>query len=77
MHPKSANRPSVRVNAQNLDHHLYNNNGTWWIHYTIHLTDYTKQRIRSSLRTSDRLVARMRRDVTLTKLIGLERGIAA
>ncbi len=69
--------PSVRLNRRNLDHHIYNNNGTWWIHYTVHLADYTKRRIRASLKTKDNLAARQRRDETLTRLQGLEGGIAA
>jgi hypothetical protein len=69
--------PSVRLNGRNLDHHIYNNNGTWWIHYTVHLADYTKRRIRASLKTNDNLAARQRRDEALTRLLGLEGGIAA
>jgi hypothetical protein len=31
-------------------HHLWNNNGTWWVHYTLHFGD-RKRRIRRSLKT--------------------------
>jgi len=50
------------VNEENRRHHLWNNNGTWWIHYTLHFADYTAQRIRRSLRTSELEEAIRRRD---------------
>ena len=55
-------KPSIRVLAHNLDHHLWNNNGTWWCHYTVHLPDYTKRRVRLSLQTRDARQARILRD---------------
>jgi hypothetical protein len=55
-------RLSLRVNEENPRHHLWNNNGTWWIHYTLHFADYTAQRIRRSLRTSELEEAIRRRD---------------
>jgi hypothetical protein len=62
--------PAVRINPANPDHHLYRNNGTWWIHYTIHCADYTMQRVRESLRTRSRDVARRRRDLYIGGLLG-------
>ena len=59
---------SLRIRAQNSDHHLWNNNGTWWCHLTLHSPQGTKQRIRRSLRTHDVSLARRRRDVLLTRL---------
>tara|TARA_A100001037_G_scaffold293663_1_gene310517 strand:+ start:1017 stop:1220 length:204 start_codon:yes stop_codon:yes gene_type:complete len=59
---------SLRVNPDNLNHHLWNNNGTWWLHYTLHLPDYTARRIRRSLRTADLTLARTRRDQALATL---------
>jgi len=56
---------AIRVREGNPDHHLWNNNGTWWCHYTEHLPDYTKRRVRRSLRTADRAVARFLRDSVL------------
>jgi len=41
---------SIRVLTDNPDHHLWNNNGTFWCHYTLHFPDYTKRRVRQSLR---------------------------
>ncbi len=58
----TAPRLSIRVQGENPLHHLWNNNGTWWIHYTIHPDACTKARIRRSLRTSDLATAIQRRD---------------
>jgi hypothetical protein len=41
---------------------LWNNHGTWFLHYTVHPTPLTKERIRRSLGTKDLAVARRRRD---------------
>lgn len=56
---------AIRLNPANPDHHLWNNNGTWFVHYTMHPTPVTKQRIRASLRTRDLTEARLRRDQLL------------
>ncbi len=53
---------SIRLNSDNPNHHLWNNHGTWWLHYTLHLPDHTKKRIRKSLRTQDVEEARRLRD---------------
>lgn len=53
---------SVRVNSNNPNHHLWNNNGTWFIHYTVYPDAYTARRIRRSLRTKSLTTARKRRD---------------
>jgi len=47
------------------NHHLWNNNGTYWCHYTVHEADYTKRRVRISLHTKDQEEARARRDALL------------
>ncbi|HRQ88233.1 MAG TPA: hypothetical protein PLA50_05510 [Bacteroidia bacterium] len=49
----------------NPDHHLWNNRGTWWCHFTLHRPDYTAERVRVSLRTRDLAEARCRRDALL------------
>ena len=54
--------PGIRVRAENANHHLWNNHGTWFLHYTVHPTPFTKERIRRSLGTKDVIVARERRD---------------
>lgn len=61
---------SVRVNKKNPDHHLWNNHGTWWLHYTLHMEVFTKRRVRKSLGTHDVDEARARRDALLAELAG-------
>jgi hypothetical protein len=55
----------VRIGS-NPNHHLWNNNGTWWLHYTEHLPDYTKRRVRFSLYTHHVRIARIMRDFLLS-----------
>lgn len=43
---QTAPRVSIRISEGNRLHHLWNNNGTWWLHYTEHLPDFTKRRVR-------------------------------
>jgi hypothetical protein len=62
----SGSRVAVRVNRANLNHHLWDNHGTWWMHYTVHLPDFTKRRIRRSLATRCVKIARCRRDAALS-----------
>ncbi|MBL9212617.1 MAG: hypothetical protein JNL92_19305 [Opitutaceae bacterium] len=57
-----ASLPGIRVRAENPNHHLWNNHGTWFLHYTVHPTPFTKERIRRSLGTKDVRIARERRD---------------
>ena len=57
---------SIRVDRANPNHHLWNNNGTWFMHYTMH-AGHTKQRIRRSLQTQDAVRARLLRDSLLTQ----------
>lgn len=58
------------MNHRNPDHHIWNNNGTWWCHYTEHLPDYTKRRVRLNLYTDNRLIARVLRDSVLFERFG-------
>ena len=53
---------AVRIDPENSDHHIYNNNGTFWIHYTEYPTPITAERVRKSLKTKDIKVARRRRN---------------
>lgn len=57
-----AQLPGIRACTDNPNHHLWNNHGTWFLHYTIHPTPFTKERIRRSLGTKDVVAARSRRD---------------
>jgi hypothetical protein len=59
--------PSVRVDDANPLHHLWCNNGTWWVHYTLHF-DFRRRRIRRSLGTRSLDEAVRRRDELLARL---------
>ena len=52
----------LRISDDNPNHHLWNNNGIWWLHYTVYPTAYTSERVRRSLGTHSLDVARDRRD---------------
>lgn len=54
--------------TRNPNHNLWNNNGTWWLHYTCYPTELTKERRRRSLQTRDLAVARCRRDSFLEQI---------
>ncbi len=58
----------IRITADNPNHHLWNNHGTWFLHYTVHRTPFTKERIRRSLGTKDIKIARERRDTFFAHL---------
>ncbi len=53
---------SLRTDPSNPNHHLWNNNGTWFAAYTVLTSPLTAERVRISLGTRDVLVARQRRD---------------
>jgi len=53
---------SIRVSADNPNHNLWLNNGTWSVAYTLHLPNKTKKRVRQSLGTKKVALARQRRD---------------
>lgn len=59
---------SLRVAEANPNHHLWNNNGTWFLHCTVHRPDFTKERVRTSLRTRCVRKARRRRDSVLQRV---------
>ena len=50
------------LESENPDHHLWNNHGTWWCHFTVHRSDCTKARIRRSTGARRREEARQIRD---------------
>lgn len=52
---------SVRIDAANERHHLWLNNGTWWVHYTLNF-DFRTRRCRRSLGTHSVEEAVRRRD---------------
>ena len=53
---------AIRTDEDNPNHHLWNNNGTWFVHYTVYPTPVTKQRVRKSLKTKNLDEARQKRD---------------
>lgn len=58
----SDNVLAIRTDEKNPNHHLWNNNGTWFVHYTIYPTPVTKERVRRSLKTKCVDEARRKRD---------------
>jgi hypothetical protein len=52
----------VKNKNPNPDRNIWNNNGTYWCHYTVHEDGYTKKRVRVSLGTKDIAIARALRD---------------
>ena len=67
----------VRICADNPNHHLWNNHGTWFLHYTVHPTPITKERVRRSLGTPSLAAARARRDAYFAHLRGQAIPLAA
>jgi len=63
---------SIRIDPENPNHHLWKNHGTWWIHYTVHPTPWTQQRVRQTLRTRLLDEARLRRDALFSLLLAGE-----
>ena len=55
----------VKNKTPNPDHNIWNYNGTWWCHYTVHHDDYTKQMVSVSLGTNDVEIARALRDFVM------------
>ena len=58
---------SVRVDASNRHHRLWNNNGVWWVHYTLNF-DCRTRRVRRSLKTGSLDEAIRRRDDLFARL---------
>jgi len=59
---------AIRPSRGNPDHHLWDNNGTWFIHYTVYPTPITAERVRLSLRTKDVAEARAKRDALFQRI---------
>ena len=70
---QTSRRLSLRVDRSNPDHHLWNNNGTWYVHYTVAEPGLSGERKRQSLHTHDRREARRLRDQLLAG-IGITAG---
>lgn len=61
-------RLSTRIDDGNETHHLWLNNGTWWVHYTLNF-DFRTRRVRRSLGTKSRAEAIRRRDALFERLV--------
>ena len=57
---------SIRPN-KNPNHHLWLNNGTWWVHYTLNF-DFRTRRVRRSLETPSLVEAIRKRDALFERL---------
>jgi hypothetical protein len=60
-------RLSARIDDSNDRHHLWLNNGTWWVHFTLNF-DCRTRRVRRSLETSSLAEAIRRRDALFVRL---------
>jgi hypothetical protein len=65
---KNQEELAIRIDKANPNHHLWNNNGTWWMHYTVYPSPVTVERKRRSLRTRELPKARILRDKFLSGL---------
>jgi hypothetical protein len=70
-------RLATRRTDANPNHHLMNNNGTWWIRFTLRSTAGESIRLAYSLKTPDLETARTKRDRFLLALQSAKGGIAA
>jgi hypothetical protein len=61
----------------NPNHHLWNNNGTWWCYISLRNAEGMKMRHRFSLETNDLEKARQKRDRILTSIADNSGNIAA
>lgn len=59
---------ALRRRPGNADHHLWNNHGTWWCHFTLKRPSGASIRKRVSLKTADLETARHRRDRILAAM---------
>ena len=66
--PSPAPTLAIRTRPENPDHHLWNNHGIWFVHYTVHPDGLTKERVRKSLGTKSLEEARRLRDRLFEKL---------
>jgi hypothetical protein len=73
--------PSLRLVTRRTDtnpnHHLWNNNGTWWLRFTLRSTEGKSIRHAYSLKTPDLDAARRKRDRILVAIEAKSGNIAA
>lgn len=70
-------RLAIRHAQANANHHLWNNNGTYWCHFTLKSASGSIQRVRRSLKTRDLEKARRCRDKLLAAICQASGRIAA
>lgn len=73
----ATNLQLITRRTPNPNHHLWNNNGTWWCNVTLKNAEGMKIRHRFSLETNDLEKARRRRDGILDDLRAKSGNIAA
>ena len=61
-------RLSARIDDDNEQHHLWCNNGTWWVHYTLNF-DFRTRRVRRSLGMKSLTEAIRKRDALFARLV--------
>jgi hypothetical protein len=57
--------PLYTYKRYGADHHMWDNNGTWWAHFSVTRSRGRCKRMRVSLCTKNRKLARQRRDQLL------------
>lgn len=57
--------PLSRHRHYGPDHHIWDNNGTWWMHFSLERRRGPARRVRLSLHTASRKIARERRDLLM------------
>ena len=54
----------IRV-SYNPSHHIWLNNGSYWVQFNTHLPDHSQRRVRQNLHTDHHGIARVLRDTIL------------
>ena len=60
-------RLASRIDQDNKQHHIWLNDGTWWVHYTLNF-DFRTRRVRRSLGTKSLAEAIRKRDALFARL---------
>ena len=60
--PTEPQAAPTRSESAHPDHHLWRNGRLWWVAFTVHWPNWTTERVRRSLGTTDVVEARSRRD---------------
>lgn len=76
--PQTTHALVIRRTDRNPNHHLWNNNGTWWIRFTLRaVSGESRKRPAYSLKTPDLDAARRKRDRILGAIASKSGRIAA